>query len=164
VGFGSFADEDPKPLTDLVLDSLRRTRQRGLLLTGWGGLDQSKLPDNIFAIESLPHDWLFPRVAAVVHHGGAGTTGAVVRAGVPSIAIPWRGDHPFFAESAYDIGAGPPPIPKRWLSAGRLAAAIEAAVLEPRIREGAAAAARRMAKEDGVARAVEIIERTGLRT
>jgi sterol 3beta-glucosyltransferase len=64
VGFGSFADEDPKPLTDLVLESLRRTRQRGLLLTGWGGLDQSKLPDNIFAIESLPHDWLFPRVAA----------------------------------------------------------------------------------------------------
>ena len=158
VGFGSFSDKDPKRLTDIVVEALARTRQRGILLTGWGGLTRADLPDSIFTIASVPHDWLFPRMAAVVHHGGAGTTGAALRAGVPAVAIPWRADHPFFANCAYKIGASTRPIPKNKLSADRLASAIETALHDSRIRERAAAAARQMAGEDGVARAVQLIE------
>jgi len=158
VGFGSFAERDPKRLTSIVLDALARTGQRGILLTGWGGLTKADLPDSVCAIDSVPHDWLFPQMAAVVHHGGAGTTGAVLRAGVPAVTIPWRADHPFFARRAFELGTSPRPIPKKRLSAARLAAAIVAAVNDPRLRERAAAVAQQIRREDGVARAVEVLE------
>src|SRR5947209_12144132 len=73
IGFGSMSSRDPEATTGLVLKALARAGQRGVLLTGWGGLSQSDLPDDVFKIESIPHEWLFPRMTAVVHHGGAGT-------------------------------------------------------------------------------------------
>lgn len=158
VGFGSFADRNPERLTGIVLEALARTGQRGILLTGWGGLTRAELPPTVFPIDFVPHDWLFPRMAAVIHHSGAGTTGAVLRAGVPAVTIPWHADHPFFAECAWALGTTPRPIPKRRLSAARLAAAIDAAVNDPRLRERAAAVARQIRSEDGVARAVEALE------
>lgn len=159
VGFGSFSDRNPQRLTGIVLEALARSRQRGILLSGWGGLLKEELPDTVFSIDFVPHDWLFPQVAAVVHHGGAGTTGAVLRAGVPSVSIPWRADHPFFARRTFALGTSPRPIPKRRLSAARLAAAIDAAVRDPRLRERAAAVARQIRHEDGVARAVEAVQK-----
>jgi sterol 3beta-glucosyltransferase len=86
---------NPEQTADLVLQAIARTGQRAILQSGWGGLSKTDLPDNVFVVGSVPHSWLFSRVAAVVHHGGAGTTAAGLRAGVPNIVIPFFGDQPF---------------------------------------------------------------------
>ncbi|MDH3570301.1 MAG: glycosyltransferase, partial [Gemmatimonadota bacterium] len=96
IGFGSMIAKDPAELFDVALEAIHRTGQRGVLSTGWMGADHTDLPDDVFGIESIPHDWLFPRMAAVVHHGGAGTTAAGLRAGVPSILTPFFADQPFW--------------------------------------------------------------------
>jgi UDP:flavonoid glycosyltransferase YjiC (YdhE family) len=159
VGFGSITVRDPEETTVLVLSALRAARQRGLLLTGWGGLSQADLPDDVFKLEAVPHDWLFPRAAAVVHHGGAGTTAAALRAGVPSIVVPNFMDQPFWAQRVVALGAGPRPIPRNRLNAARLSAALRAAVEDESFRARAAAVGRRLRAEDGVGRAVEAFER-----
>jgi UDP:flavonoid glycosyltransferase YjiC (YdhE family) len=158
IGFGSLQIGDPEATTALVVEALARARQRGLLLTGWGGLRSVTLPETVFAIESAPHDWLFPRMAAVVHHGGAGTTAAGLRAGVPSLIVPHFTDQPFWAQRVERLGVGPKPIPRRALSSERLAAAIDRAVHDPLMRARAAALGRRLQAEDGVGRAVEVFQ------
>ena len=103
--------------------------QRGILLQGWAGLGEGrKLPEYAFALQSVPHSWLFPRVATVVHHGGAGTTGAGLRAGVPSILTPFIADQPSWARRVVELGAGPTPIPFGRLTPERLAEAIRQAI------------------------------------
>lgn len=96
VGFGSLPSADGEGMTRLVLDALAKSGQRGVLATGWGGLDRRPMPPHVCVIDSAPHDWLFPRMAAVVHHGGAGTTAAGLRAGRPSIVCPAFGDQSFW--------------------------------------------------------------------
>jgi len=160
VGFGSMTNRNPEETTDIVLKALARTKQRGLLLTGWGGLKKSDLPDNVFKIESAPHEWLFPRMAAIVHHGGAGTTGASLRAGIPTIVVPFFFDQPFWGQRVADLGVGPQPIPRKKLSVERLTAAITTAVTDKKMQERAAALGERIRAEDGVARAVEFINRS----
>ncbi|MCP4593378.1 MAG: glycosyltransferase family 1 protein, partial [bacterium] len=113
VGFGSMMSRRAEQTTRITLDALKQSGQRGLIATGWGALSQSDLPDEVFLIESVPHDWLFPRTAAVVHHGGAGTTGAGLRAGVPGIVVPFGGDQPFWARRVEALGVGPAPIPRK---------------------------------------------------
>ena len=124
VGFGSMVNRDPKGTTEIVLAALKKTGQRGLLLTGWGGLNQMDLSDDVFVMEKVPHDWLFPQMAAVVHHGGAGTTAAGLHAGVPNIIIPFTFDQPIWGEQVFELGVGPRPIPRQKLSVERLADAI----------------------------------------
>lgn len=159
VGFGSMNNRDAERTTDLVLKALERAGQRGLLLTGWGGLSQTDLPDSVYKVDSVPHDWLFPRMAAVVHHGGAGTTAAGLRAGTPSLLIPFFGDQFFWGRRVAKLGVGPKPLARRWLSARRLAAAINRAVNDERIRYRAAAVGRQIRQEDGVANAVAAFHR-----
>lgn len=159
VGFGSMNTPKPEETADLVLRALARAKQRGLLLTGWGGLNKSDLPDHVFKIESAPFDWLFPRMAAVVHHGGAGTTAASLRAGIPSIVVPFFMDQPFWGQRVADLGVGPRPIPHKRLSVEGLAAAITTAVTDKEIQRRAAALGEHIRAEDGVARAVEMINR-----
>ena len=158
IGFGSMANRAPQKMAQLVQDALELSGQRGILAAGWGGLDNASLPDNIIALGSIPHAWLFPRMAAVVHHGGAGSTGAGFRAGVPSILVPHMGDQPFWAKRVTELGVGPPPIPRRKLTAERLAAAITTATTDKNMRARAAALGKRIRAEDGVARAIEMIE------
>src|SRR5690606_18098906 len=117
VGFGSMAGRSPQRLTSIVLDALTRSGQRGILATGWGGLTEHALPEGVFAVAEAPHDWLFPRMAAVVHHGGAGTTAAGLRAGRPTVVCPFFGDQPFWGRRVHALGAGPESIPQRRLSA-----------------------------------------------
>ncbi len=88
-GFGSMAGRNPEQLAKLILEALAKSGQRGLLLTGWGGLRSELVPDNVFVVDCRPHGWLFPRMAAVVHHGGAGTTAEGLRAGVPTVIVPF---------------------------------------------------------------------------
>jgi UDP:flavonoid glycosyltransferase YjiC (YdhE family) len=160
VGLGSISSRDPEKTSRIVLDSLRQAGQRGVIATGWGGLSQSDLPDEVFVTEAVPHDWLFPRMAAVVHHGGAGTTGAGLRASVPSIIVPVSNDQPFWGRRVKALGAGPAPIPRKRLTADRLAHAICVAVTDEAIRKRAAELGETIRAEDGVANAVRIINQT----
>ncbi len=155
IGFGSMSDEKPEILTRIALDALQMTGRRGILASGWIELGGVDLPDTVFRIGSIPHDWLFPQMAAIVHHGGAGTIAANLRSGVPSILTPFMGDQFAWGKIIADLGVGPPPIPIKKLAAARLAAAIEAAVTDPALRVRAAALGERIRAEDGVARAVE---------
>jgi UDP:flavonoid glycosyltransferase YjiC (YdhE family) len=149
---------DPAVTTDLVLQALSKTQQRAILLSGWGGMQKTDLPASVFMIDSIPHAWLFARVAAVVHHGGASTTAAGLRAGVPSIVIPFLGDQPFWGQRVHDLGVGPAPIPRSKLTVDRLAKAIQEAVTNTAMRQRAAALGSKIQAEDGTANAMEIIE------
>ncbi|NLO07143.1 MAG: glycosyltransferase family 1 protein [candidate division WS1 bacterium] len=157
IGFGSMVTHDPEAETAIVVEALQRTGQRGILLTGAGAFVEEGLPDEVLALHSAPHDWLFPHMSAVVHHGGAGTTSAGLRSGVPSIVVPFFADQPFWARTVHELGVGPRPIPHTRLTADRLAAAIEQAVGDEAMRERAASLGERIRAEDGVGRAVEII-------
>ena len=145
-------------MADLVLGALARSGQRGLLSSSWGGMDKDALPDSVRVVSSIPYAWLFQRMAAVVHHGGAGTTAAGLAAGVPSILTPFMGDQPFWAKRVRELGVGPEPIPRRHLSIQRLGDAIERTLGDDAMRETAADLGRRIRAEDGVSNAVAIIE------
>ncbi len=158
IGFGSMSTRKPEETTELAIKALQKTNQRALLFSGWGGMQKTDLPDSIFMIDSIPHDWLFPRVATVVHHGGAGTTAAGLRAGVPSIVIPFFADQPYWGQRVADLGVGPAPIPRQKLTVDRLAQAIQVAISDQAMRQRAAELGSKIQAEDGVARAVEIIQ------
>ena len=120
VGFGHPADRDPSATLTLITEALARAGQRGVLVSGWsGGGHLPDLPEHVFAIENVPYDWLFPRMAAVVHHGGAGTTAAGLRAGRPSVLVPYFADQPFWAGRVTELGVGPRAIPRRRISVER---------------------------------------------
>lgn len=159
VGFGSMTSGDPVRLTDTVLEALAVATRRGIILGGWAGLADRALPDEVLRLESAPHSWLFPRMAAVVHHGGVGTTHEGVRAGVPSVMVPFFADQPFWARRAHELGIAPRPVPQAALTAPRLAAAIAGATESSAIAEAAAAAGRAVRQEHGVANAVAIVDR-----
>lgn len=159
VGFGSMVGRDPVRLSEKVFEALARARQRGIVLSGWQGLGKGDVPPHVHVVDEVPHDWLFPRMAAVVHHGGAGTTAAGLRAGVPSVVAPYFADQPFWARRVHALGVGPAPVSQVDLTAERLADAIRVAVTDTRIRERAAALGMKLRAEDGVTRAVEAFER-----
>lgn len=161
IGFGSMSSRKPAETTDLVLQALSKTQQRAILLSGWGGMQKADLPASVFMVDSTPHAWLFSRVAVVVHHGGAGTTAAGLRAGIPSIVIPFLVDQPFWGQRVHDLGVGPAPIPRRKLTIDRLAQAIQEAVTNTAMRQRAAELGAKIQAEDGIANAVEIIQRIG---
>lgn len=156
-GFGSMSGGDSAQTTQIILDTLRQTGQRGILVSGWGGIAQANLPEDVLLLDSVPHDWLFPKMAAIIHHGGAGTTAAALRAGVPSIVVPFFGDQPFWGDRAMKLGTSPPPIPKAKLTVDRLAAAITIAVTDPEISTQAQAIAQHLRSEDGIKQAIEVI-------
>jgi sterol 3beta-glucosyltransferase len=157
VGFGSMGGTQPERRARIVLDALAKTGQRGLLASGWGGLKAADLPQDVMLTDAAPHDWLFPRMAAVVHHGGAGTTAAGLRAGKPSVICPFLGDQPFWGWAVHTTGVGPKPVPQRKLTAGRLADAIAIAASDQGMQRRAAELGEQIRAEDGVGRAVEIV-------
>lgn len=160
VGFGSMFGRDPVGTSALVLRALALSGQRGVLARGWGGLDQAaQLPETMFLIDEAPHDWLFPQMATIVHHGGAGTTGAGLRAGVPTVVVPHVFDQAFWAERVAALRVGPQPIPRQQFTAEHLAAAITEAVGNPQLRATAGAVGVQIRAEYGVANAVDQIHR-----
>ncbi|MGZ3610645.1 MAG: glycosyltransferase [Ktedonobacteraceae bacterium] len=158
IGFGSMSNSKPEETADLVLRALARTGQRGVLFVGWGGLKKEQLPETVFMTESIPHSWLFPRMAAVVHHGGVGTTAAGLAAGVPSIITPFFADQPFWGQRVYELGVGPKPIARKRLTADNLAEALDRVLSDGDMRKKAAALGEHIREENGVAQAVKIIE------
>ncbi|MFI7603196.1 glycosyltransferase [Actinoplanes sp. NPDC049681] len=154
VGFGSMAPGHGERLAEPVLAAVRSAGVRAVVQAGWSGLRATGDHPDVLSVGPLPHDWLFPRMAAVVHHAGAGTTAAGLRAGVPAVAVPVLADQPFWARRLHHLGVSPPPIPLSRLTADRLAAALAAATSQPRHRERARALAARLADDDGAARVI----------
>jgi UDP:flavonoid glycosyltransferase YjiC (YdhE family) len=151
------SNRNPEETAELIINAVRLSRQRAILLSGWNGLQINDLPDSIFLMDAIPHAWLFPRVAAVVHHGGAGTTAAGFRAGVPTIIIPFFGDQPFWGALVAALGVGPKPIPRKKLNSKNLAQALQDAVANDAMRQCASNLGSRIRAEDGIESAVEII-------
>jgi sterol 3beta-glucosyltransferase len=156
------ARADPERFTEMALTALRRTGRRGILLSGWTGLGlgQADLPDDVCLVHDIPHDWLFPQVAAVVHHGGAGTTAAGLRAGRPTVILPFFADQPFWGRRTQALGVGPAPIMQPDVTVDNLTAAIGRATADPALADRAVRLGERIRAEDGVARAVAVLDQT----
>lgn len=161
IGFGSMSGADPERFTENVLSAVRTAGVRAVLLSGWGALAPMQESEDVLVTESVPHDWLFPRVAAAVHHGGAGTTGAALRAGIPAVVVPFGADQPFWGARVAALGLGPAPIPRRHLTSERLAAAISNTLADTAMRSRAAGFGAAIRAEDGVAEAVRQFDRIG---
>ncbi|MBC8442066.1 MAG: glycosyltransferase family 1 protein [Deltaproteobacteria bacterium] len=158
-GFGSIFGRDPKHTTQIILEAVRRTGVRAVLAQGWGGLEPADFvqSESIMFIEAAPHNWLFPQVSAVVHHGGCGTTAAGLLAGKPNIICPFFGDQPFWGRHVERLGIGPSPIPQKRLTVERLCHAIDVVMNDSTMRQNAAALGNRLQKENGTSNAVEFI-------
>ena len=159
VGFGSVPIRNREEITDMVIEALKKCGRRGILQIGRTGNGNSPISDNIYQAGWVPHDWLFPKLAAAVHHGGASTVANSLRAGVPSVIVPFAWDQPFWGRRIEKLGVGPSPIPRRKLTVDNLAQAITIATSNKQIAVNAAALGSRIRAEDGVARAVDIVSR-----
>jgi UDP:flavonoid glycosyltransferase YjiC (YdhE family) len=157
VGFGSMPGLDPRGLGAMLVEALARAGMRGLLATGGGALCVDDPPPHIRIIDEAPHDRLFAHVCATLHHGGAGTTAASLRTGLPTILCPFLGDQPFWARRVVDLGAGPWALERKSLSVQALAAAF-AATADPAMRARASALGETIRREDGVGAAIDFIE------
>lgn len=158
IGFGSMPAEDPQALQQTIIDALCEANVRGVISSGWAEFDEIET-DDILTIPSVPHAWLFPRMAAVVHHGGMGTTAQGFRAGVPCVICPFFGDQPYWAKISVSLGVGAPSVPRRKLTSDRLSASIIAAVSGTQLRENARDLASQLQNEDGVVTAAAEIEK-----
>jgi UDP:flavonoid glycosyltransferase YjiC (YdhE family) len=157
IGFGSIVVDDPDTLTKLVFEAVINAKVRALISKGWGGLGTKDilLPDSVFMLGNCPHDWLFPKVSCVVHHGGAGTIAAGIAAGKPTVIVPFFGDQPFWGGVVARAGAAPAPIPYKKLTAARLGSAIIEA-LQPAMTERAIELRLLVSKEKGAETAASL--------
>lgn len=154
VGFGSMRTGDPEATDRLVRTALRRAGLRGVLAG-----DPATSESDMLVVGETPHDWLFPRMAAVVHHGGAGTTASALRAGVPSLVCPFFGDQGYWAARVHRLGAGPAPLPVRRLTEPALTGRLRAVTDDPGYAEAARRLARALKAEDGVSHAQCVVHR-----
>lgn len=150
IGFGSIVVDDPNKMTQMIFDAVRSSGVRALVSKGWGGLgaDELGIPDGVFMLGNVPHDWLFERVSCVVHHGGAGTTAAGIKAGKPTLVVPFFGDQPFWGAMIARAKAGPDPIPYKDLTAEKLSEAIKFC-LKPETIEEAKSYGEKIREEKG---------------
>nr|AZQ26942.1 UGT80A25 [Avena strigosa] len=154
VGFGSLPVQDPTKMTETIIQALEMTGQRGIINKGWGGLGTLAEPkDSIYVLDNCPHDWLFLQCKAVVHHGGAGTTAAGLKAACPTTIVPFFGDQQFWGDRVHARGVGPVPIPVEQFNLQKLVDAMKF-MLEPEVKQKAVELAKAMESEDGVTGAV----------
>jgi sterol 3beta-glucosyltransferase len=158
IGFGSLGSDSSEKLTSVVSEGLRLAGKRGILATGWGGLEGNSNEQDLYFVKSIPHSWLFRRTLAVIHHGGAGTTAAGLRAGVPSIIIPFSNDQFAWARRVHDLGVGSEPLSVKNLTAQKLADAISAATSSQTI-EKARNLGKKINGEDGANNAARVVLR-----
>ncbi len=161
IGFGSIGGKDPAATARLILQAVQHAQVRAVIATGWGGLacPDALIPEGVHVISEAPHDHLFPSMAAVVHHGGAGSTAAGLRAGKPTLICPFFGDQPFWGERVHTLGIGPEPLPQKKLSVTALTQRLQQLKHHSAYAQNAAALAQKLQHEDGVAQAIAFIER-----
>ena len=158
VGFGSMVMKDPRATLRAVLDAIAQAGCRAVISAGWGAMRADNLPPQVFAIDEAPHDWLFPHMAAVVHHGGAGTTGAALRAGKPSVVVPFLLDQFFWGARLKAIEVAPAAIPHRGLTTAKLGTALKQVLGDAGMRARAQAVGEAVRAEDGIGRMVALVE------
>jgi len=162
VGFGSMTDSSSETLSNIVLEAIAISKQRAIILSGWGRLGKielaHQLKQQVFVIDSVPHSWLFSKVKAVVHHGGSGTTAAVCRAGLPSVVVPYFADQNGWGDRLHQLGVSPKPIPRKQLTVESLANAIAIATNDRAMQQRSAQLGLSISNENGVDRAVATIE------
>lgn len=158
IGFGSMAGTTAERTTRTVFAAVEQAGVRAILATGWGGLERMEHSSLVYMLDTAPHDWLFPRVTAVVHHGGAGTTAAGLRAGCPTVICPFGVDQPFWGRRIAALGAGVAPIPQKQLTVERLAEALQQVVSDPLMRTRAQEIATAIGQENGVRNAIQRLE------
>jgi len=158
IGFGSMVTPDAHKVAQLAIDATRKAGKRVLLAAGWAGMRSAETSSNVFQIDAAPHQWLFPRMAAVVHHGGAGTTAAALRAGVPNIIVPHFGDQQFWGWRMHTLKLGPASIPRHKLNAENLSRAIQDVTEDETLRQRVRQIGRLISEENAVANAVQLIE------
>ncbi|KAH8805060.1 putative sterol glucosyltransferase [Xylogone sp. PMI_703] len=158
VGFGSIVVDDADSLTSTVLEAIQLSNVRAIISKGWSNLGSNSTfastNPNILYIDESPHEWLFPKVALVVHHGGAGTTACGLRHGRPTVVVPFFGDQLFWGSRIAKIGAGPEPIPYKSLTIENLAAAIKSC-LTSEVSRAAEQVSQKMKHEYGIAEAIK---------
>jgi sterol 3beta-glucosyltransferase len=157
IGFGTMPMRKPIATTMAILDAVRRSGRRAILLGGWDGIGTTELPKGLFRLKYAPHSWLLPRIAAMVHHGGAGTVAAAVRAGVPSVIVPFTLDQPFWGQRLFELGVSTKPIPRSKLTAEKLEAAIKEATTSPAMQHKVTELSKKIVAEDGVGEAMKMV-------
>lgn len=159
VGFGSMAGADPRRTGRLVVEAIRRAKARAVIASGWGGIqsDNAEWGDVLY-INEAPHGWLLPRMAAVVHHGGSGTTGAALAAGRPQVVCPFVADQPFHARRMHEMGVASTPQPQRSLNPDDLARAIVRATTDGALATRARELRDQVRAEGGVNAAIKLLE------
>jgi sterol 3beta-glucosyltransferase len=159
IGFGSMPIKNPQRTTQIILEALKQSGQRGILHTGWGRLGNNTLPDTVFQIDYAPYGWLFPRMAMIFHHGGSGTTSYALRSGVTSCVVPFVFDQFYWGRRSAQLGVGPEPIPFAKLTVSSLQKAIEFGIHDTSTRQKAAELGRKIRSENGVENALKILAR-----
>lgn len=161
IGFGSIAGKDPESTSRHLLHALQHARVRAVIATGWGGLKipEALMTKQVHVIDSAPHDALFPHMAGVVHHGGAGSTAAGLRAGKPTLICPFFGDQPFWGERIHTLSLGPAPLPQKKITVKTLTQRLQQLKHNPHYAHQARQIGQLLAHEDGVGQAVAFIEK-----
>ncbi|MGI5215940.1 glycosyltransferase [Plantactinospora sp. CA-290183] len=158
VGFGSMRGQNPDAIGKMVQQTVHATGLRAVVATGAGGIAMAgSNTDSVHVVDEAPHDWLFPRTAAIIHHGGAGTTAGALLAGRPQVICPFTGDQPFWSERMQSIGVAPDPVPQRQITAERLIGAVEATRSDTTMPRRATEIGELVRSEGGTPRAVELL-------
>jgi UDP:flavonoid glycosyltransferase YjiC (YdhE family) len=163
VGFGSMTSRDPEATFRMVSEAAARTGQRAVVVSGWSGLRVEDVPPHVYLLDKVPHTWLFPRVKAVVHHGGAGTTGTGLRWGKPTFIIPHLGDQVYWGRRVAELGVGVKAINRVDLTLDKLTRGIERLTTSDEMLRRAEGLGQRIRAEDGVSAGVAAIEREARR-
>lgn len=160
VGFGSMTSGDTEYALQILRGVSAATGLRIVMATGWSHLPEDHTQDeNLHLLHGfVPHDWLLPRMRAAVHHGGAGTTAATLRAGLPTLVVPFGGDQYFWGSRVHGLRCGPRAIPRHRLRLDRLAPAMEDLAGNPAYAQNAQALSVLLLAEDGATRAADIID------
>ncbi len=158
ISFGSMGGSNGRETTEILIDAVKKAKQRAIIQAGWGQLGTKDTPPDIFCTEYVPHQWLFPKGCCVVHHGGAGTTASVCRAKVPSVVVAHHADQPYWGKRLSDLGVAPRHLHRRSLTAKRLVKRIQQVLETPAMTARAQVLGEQMETEDGLTAAVDLIE------
>ena len=160
IGFGSMVFREPEKYLKLIVEAVKRTKQRAIIATSWLGMHESSLDnESILILDGyVPHGWLFEKTKVLIHHGGSGTSASALKSGVPQIIIPFFADQPAWGNQLVKLGVASASIPVQQLDAEKLVDAISTAVNNSQLQQKAQEIARLMAQEAGARVAAEEVE------
>ncbi|MBK9122847.1 MAG: glycosyltransferase family 1 protein [Chloroflexi bacterium] len=159
IGFGSMSSRNPAGLFGMIRGGVELAGVRAVVMSRWAVENNIQVPETMYVLDRAPHNWLMQHVSAVVHHGGAGTTAAGLRAGKPTLSVPHMADQPFWGRRVREIGAGPEPILKPVLTREALAFRLKELVGTASFAERASRLGELIRAEDGIANGVAAVER-----